>query len=232
MNRRSVLATLVAIIGAMLSLQATSALAGKPAPSDPCAGATTRGFPAVVFTRQRTTSGHVWYDTILADKTGQCQQTVLSADGFAPTRPGADVNLRYDPGAGTDPGKVLIVRGATMRTLAAYQYSVSFDQSGVPTTAPVGSPSTILDLDSPSNPFMIAADPDGWSTYVLANPLISPDGTKLLVTIAFRQFQGTVEKVRNSFWTCPFNSSSPVVDASTCQMVYLGLLDSRFGSSH
>jgi hypothetical protein len=45
----------------------------------------------------------------------------------------------------------------------------------------------------------------------------------MLATVAFRQVQGTVETVKTTHWTCPFDSSqeSPVV-ATGCQMLYIG----------
>jgi hypothetical protein len=212
MNARAVFATFVAAIGATLGLASTSAMAAKPAPPNPCIGAQSRDFPSVVFTRQRTTGGHVYYDTILADATGQCQQTVFVADGFASSYPASDVNLRRDA---TGQGFIVRGGGAPGLTLVAAHHSVSFDASGVPLVQ-TGAYSTVLALADLSTPVELA----GWSKYVIANPRISPDGSKILVTVAFRQGDGTV---RTTFWTCPFNAAqSPPVTPPTCQMVYAG----------
>jgi hypothetical protein len=219
MNRLAACATFVATIGATLALAGTGAFAAKPAPPpppNPCIGADSRGFPAMVFTRQRTTGGRIYYDTILADASGQCQQTIYVADGLSAPRPSSDVNLRYD--AVTGNGLVVRGGGAPGLTIAASRYTVTFGASGVPLVLS-GSYSTILALAD----LQIPVELDGWSKYVIANPLISPDGTKMLATVAFRQVQGTVVTVRSTFWTCPFDSlQQPPTVATSCQMVYPG----------
>jgi hypothetical protein len=173
----------------------------------------------MVFTRRRTTSGHVYVDTILSDLSGQCQQTIFVADGFAPSYPGGDVNLLYGATTATT-GAGLIVRGggAPGVTFVASRFTVTFDTTGVPTVTS-GTYSTALALADLETPPVF----NGWSKYVIANPLISPDGTKMLATVAFRQVQGTVETVKTTHWTCPFGSSQqPPVVATSCQMLYIG----------
>jgi hypothetical protein len=226
MNRLAVFATFFATIGATLALTGTSASAGKPPPQpppNPCIDAQSRGFPALAFTRQRTTGGHVYYDTILSDLTGQCQKTIYVADGFAPSRVGSDVNLRYRYSAiSATTGAGLVVRSdGGGATFAASTYTVTFDASGAPTFSTLGDYSTVLALaDLNTAPY---ADLVGWSTYVMGKPLISPDGTKMLASVLFRKIQGTVETVLSTIWTCPFISSPQVsVDAANCQMVYHG----------
>jgi hypothetical protein len=219
MDTRAVCATFAAAIGATLALASADALAGKPAPQpppNPCIGAESRGFPALAFTRQRTTSGRVYHDTILADPSGQCQQTIFVADGLAPSRPAADVNLRYD--AATRSGLVVRGGGAPGVTIAVSRYAVSFDSDGVPSVQ-AGPYSTLLSLADLATPEEL----NGWSTYVLANPMIAPDGTKMLAAVAFRQVQGTVETMMTTFWTCPFDAVLPSpVTASACRMVHRG----------
>jgi hypothetical protein len=221
MNKHVVCTWFVATIGATLALAIPAAFAAKPAPQpppNPCIGAQSRGFPALVFTRQRTTGGHVYYDTILADATGQCQKTVYVADGFAPSFPGSDVNLRHTSADGAG----LIVRGggAPGLTIAMSRYTVFFTTSGEPeVTVEPGGYSTVLALAD----LTVPAELSGWSKYVMATPLISPDGTKMLITVAFRQVQGPVETVMTTHWTCPFDSlQQQSVDALSCQMVHRG----------
>lgn len=219
MNRLAVFATFFATIGATLALTGTSASAGKPPPQpppNPCIDAQSRGFPAMVFTRKRTTSGHVYVDTILSDPSGQCQQTIFVADGFAPSYPGSDVNLRY--GATTGAGLIVRGGGAPGVTFVVSRFTVTFDATGVPTVSS-GTYSTALALADLTTPTELA----GWDKYVLANPLISPDGNKMLAVVAFRKIVGTVETVKTTHWTCPFDSlNTPPVVAASCQMRYSG----------
>lgn len=219
MNTRVICATFAAAIGMTLALASARVLAGKPLPPpppDPCVEAQARGFPALAFTNKRITGGHVYYDTILADAQGKCQRTVYVADGFAPSFPGSNVNLRHDANAGR--GFIVRSGGAPGVTIAMSRYTVTFDPSGVPTVQPEPY-STILALSDIATPPGL----EDWSKYVLTNPLISPDGTKMLALVAFRQVVGTAETLMSTFWTCPLNSAAGVpVNALDCQMIFQG----------
>jgi len=220
MNRFAALVAFVATIVATLALTSTSASAGKPPPTtpDPCVGAQLRGFPALAFTRKRTTGGRIYYDRILSDLAGQCQQTVFVSDAFAPSSVGPD-QLRFDKTT----GKGLMVGSGTGYVYFAFPFDVSFSVTGVPTVTPNPlSYSQILALSDFATPADLASQ--GWSNYVMANPTISPDGTKLMTLVAFQKTVGGVQTQMKTYWTCPFSVVSPQtpIVASSCAEVFRG----------
>lgn len=225
MNRFAAFVAFVATIVATLALTSTSASAGKPPPSptDPCAGANLGDFPALAFTRKRTTGGVVYYDRILSDSTGKCQKTVFVSEPFGGSG-GGPAQLRYNRLSRTG----LMVGNGAGYTYRAFPFAVSFDPiTGVPIVTPtLLTSSQILALSDFAIPLDLEAD--GWSQYVMSDPSISPDGTKLLAFIAFQKTTANgVQMQRKTYWTCPFSVSAPTtpLNALTCTEVFRGLPD-------
>lgn len=179
------------------------AVQAKVAAIDPCLGANARGFPSFVFTRQTTTNGGSTWGILVADAEGKCERLVGSV---ATSR---DVNLRYDAATATG----LLVYSAGGYELVAATLTVSFNADGSPVVQASAFQTLVAVADLP-DPQMV-----DWGPLVyIGGPVVSQDGTAIL-------FRGSDTAPGNAdavFWTCPLNSSTAIVDASTCGVVHRG----------
>ena len=174
---------------------------------DPCIGAQGTGFPALAFVRQRTTTGTVYYDTILADSTGKCEKTMFT---YSYNDYGRDVNIRYL----ATTGQGVAVRSTTGSAQGAAAFTVSFDSSGVPTVLSTAYTTILTLADLPIPTDLTAA---GWSQSNLGNTFIAPDGTAVLLSSGFNNSAGQSLQV---LWTCPFDASALIVDKANCRDLY------------
>ena len=186
----------------------------QAAPTDPCIGAESRGFPSLAFTRQATISGVVTWKTILADATGQCEKvaTTYSYNTF-----GSDLSFDYDPASRS--GIIVRVGVGSGTTQQATRVSVTFDSSGVPAIQ-ASTYVTVLSMsDLPIPPDLLTA---GWFVSQMASGLISADASAILVAGMLEIATGQQMQI---FWTCPFDSLSLIVDKAGCRVVYLSDYD-------
>ena len=190
----------------------------KAAPTDPCIGAESRGFPSFAFTRQATISGVVTWKTILADATGQCEKvaTTYSYNTF-----GSDLSFDYDPASRS--GVIVRVGVGSGTTQQAARVSVTFDAGGVPAIE-ASTYVTVLSMsDLPIPQDLLTA---GWFVSQMGSGLISPDGSAILVEGMLANATGAQVQ---AFWTCPFDAAALSVDRSGCRVVYQSNYDGSMG---
>ena len=174
---------------------------------DPCIGAESRRFPSFAFTRQETINGVVTWKTILADASGQCERvlTTYSYNTF-----NSDLSFRYDEATRSG----VVVRGGMGLGQQAARVSVAFDPSGMPA---IQASEYVTILATPDLPIPQDLLLTGWTLSQSGSGLISPDGTAILLQGMLARSTGEQMQV---FWTCPFNTTSLVVDRSGCRDVY------------
>jgi len=185
----------------------TTLFAVKAPPPDPCLGAQSRRFPSFAFTRQATINGVVTWKTILADASGQCERvlTTYSYNTF-----NSDLSFRYDEATRSG----VVVRGGMGLGQQAARVSVAFDPSGMPA---IQASEYVTILATPDLPIPQDLLLTGWTLSQSGSGLISPDGTAILLQGMLARSTGEQMQV---FWTCPFNTTSLVVDRSGCRDVY------------
>jgi hypothetical protein len=184
MNRRTVLATFVATIGATLALASATAVAGKPGggTSDMCATAVS--FPAFVYVKGSGTTQQVY----VSDATGTCTRPLfLVTDGYSA---GASLSFSYPVSGSTNRGRVVWLEGSqvvggdftvtgTNVTLGSRQTVVSGVDCCALTLNPTGDYLYVstaqrtlskVSFDSPANRTVIKnLSDDGWFVTVTTN---------------------------------------------------------------
>jgi hypothetical protein len=204
MNRQKIIASLIATVGASLTLASTTALAAKPTKpggggtANQCAGANTRGYPSFVFTRQATINGVNTWGIYVADDDAQCEKLVGS---YAADR---DVDFWYDPVSATG----MLMHSSNGTGLFAATISVSFNVDGSPVVQATAFQSLLPVTAVP------VAGLDDWTMQYIGDAEVSHDGTAIL-------FRGTDPiTFESAIWTCPLNMVDATVNAADCQAVY------------
>jgi hypothetical protein len=178
---------------------------------DPCVGAETRGFPALVFGRQMTVSGvNAWY-FVAADATGTCERTIVNAGSAS-----HDHNFRYDPSTG---------RGVLLGSANAYGHlaatiDVTFDSQGAPAVQTSAFSTIMVKADVPILPELQGA---GWTLQYMSPAAISPDGSRIVFSGWY--IHPTLGDL-NVNWVCPFSFSAATLDSANCRDVFRRAPDS------